>query len=809
LWGANGLALIDNPILNSPFAAPTRHFALDDEGAPTGKIVEGRRESAYVVPVAAPRHRRGRQAELDLDEGGGKVTPNDYINEIRRYVDDWRRLAQGQWGVTHETERLLVHWRDPDAGRRRFFCQLEAIETVIWLAEVAPKLGRNDLRRRLETYNEEANPGLFRVAMKMATGSGKTTVMAMLIAWQVVNRARHPNSRTFSDGFLIVAPGITIKDRLRVLLPSDPENLYESFGIVPRDLLDDLRKARIIITNYHAFKQRETMDAAPLAKAILRGRGKPIESVETEGQMLQRVCAPLLGRKEVIVINDEAHHCYREKQGAEEEKLDADAKQEAKKNAEAARLWISGIEALNRLVGVKVVYDLSATPFFLRGSGYPEGKLFPWVVSDFSLMDAIESGVVKVPRLPVSDNQVSAAFPVYRNLYKHIRSDLPKKGRAKQKEKEGGLDPENIPQLLQGALQALYDDYRQRFAQWEKLGRGTPPVFIVVCNNTSTSKLVYDHIAGYEVTEAGATALKKGALPLFSNVSDDGQWLPRPRTLLIDSEQLDSGESLSPEFRKVAAGEIEVFRRELRTRFPGIDAEKLEDETLLREVMNTVGKPGRLGEAIRCVVSVSMLTEGWDANTVSHILGVRAFGTQLLCEQVVGRGLRRVSYEADAEGFFDPEYAEVLGVPFTFVASNAKAVLRPPKPQTRVHSLPEREALTLRFPRVTGYRLALPPGKLTANFTADSRLTISPEDLPTETELEAIVGEALKLTLDRLKERRLKEVAFSVAGYALRARFRDEDGNLKPYLFPSLLAITERWLKECLVCKGGTFPQLL
>lgn len=801
--------MIDNPILNSPFKPPTRHFALDYEGAPTGAIVEGRRESAYVVPVAAPRHRRGRQPELELDEAGGKVTPNDYINEMRRHVESWRGMAQAQWGVTHETERLLVHWRDPDAGKPRFFCQLEAIETVIWLAEVAPKMGRADLRKRIETFNEEANPGLFRVAMKMATGSGKTTVMAMLIAWQAVNRARHSNSRTFTDGFLIVTPGITIKDRLRVLLPSDPENLYETFGIIPRDMLDDLRKARVVITNYHAFKRREILDAAPLAKAILRGRGKPLETIESEGQMLQRACAPLLGRKEVIVVNDEAHHCYREKQGGAEEKLDADAKQEAKRNAEAARLWISGIEALNRLVGVKTVYDLSATPFFLRGSGYPEGKLFPWVVSDFSLMDAIESGVVKVPRLPVSDNQVSAAFPVYRDLYKHIRADLPKKGRAKQKDEKGGLDAENIPALLQGALQALYDDYRQRFAQWEQLGRGTPPVFIVVCNNTSTSKLVYDHIAGYEVTEGSASALKKGALLLFSNVSDDGKWLPRPRTLLIDSEQLDSGESLSPEFRKFAAGEIEAFRRELRTRFPGVDAEKIEDETLLREVMNTVGKPGRLGEGIRCVVSVSMLTEGWDANTVSHILGVRAFGTQLLCEQVVGRGLRRVSYEPDANGFFEPEYAEVLGIPFTFVASNAKSVLRPPKPQTRVHSMRERGSLTLQFPRITGYRLALPPGKLKANFSADSRLTISPEDLPTETELEAIVGEGLKLTLDTLKQRRLKEVAFSVAGYALRARFRDEDGNLKPYLFPSLLVITERWLAECLVCKGGTFPQLL
>jgi type III restriction enzyme len=802
--------LIDNPILNSPFRAPTRHFALDEEGAPTGEVIDGRRISAYVVPVAAPRHRRDRQVEMQLDERGGQVTPNDFINELRRYVAEWRGMAQAQWGVTHETERLLMHWRDPDNTKPLFFCQLEAVETVIWLTEVAPKMGRAEINRRLKTFNAEANPDLFRIAMKMATGSGKTMVMAMLIAWHAVNRARHPSSRMFSDAFLLVSPGITIKDRLRVLLPSDPENYYETRSFIPRDMLDDVRKARIVITNYHALKRRDTMDAAPLAKAILQGRDQPIETIETEGQMLQRVCAPLLGRKEVIVINDEAHHCYRERQSADEQKLDADEKKEAKRNAEAARLWISGIEALNRVVGVRVIYDLSATPFFLRGSGYPEGTLFPWVVSDFSLMDAIESGVVKVPRLPVSDNQVNAAFPAYRNLYQHIKEELPKKGRAKQKMEKGGLDPEKFPLLLQGALQALYGDYQQRFAQWEQVGAGTPPVFIVVCNNTSTSKLVCDHIAGHEVNEGENIKLRKGALPLFSNVGDEGKWLQKPRTLLVDSEQLDSGEALSPEFRKAAAGEIEAFRRELRERFPGIDAEKIDDETLLREAMNTVGKPGRLGENVRCVVSVSMLTEGWDANTVTHILGVRAFGTQLLCEQVVGRGLRRVSYEADADGFFEPEYAEVLGIPFTFVATNVKAILRPPKPQTRIYSPEERrEKLTLHFPRVTGYRLTLPPGKLTANFSDDSRLTITPDDLPTEAELEAIVGEGLKLTLDGLKVRRVKEVAFHIAGYALRSRFRDEDGNLKPYLFPSLLAIAERWLADCLACKGGTFPQLL
>jgi type III restriction enzyme len=512
--------------------------------------------------------------------------------------------------------------------------------------------------------------------------------MAMLIAWQTVNFARRPSVQRFSDAFLIVTPGITIKDRLRVLLPSDPQNYYETRHLVPRDMLDDVRKARVIITNYHAFKPREKLQAPKLTKQILRGRDQTLSTTETEGEMIRRVCPELMGRKNIVVINDEAHHCYRHKVGeGEEQKVALDERDEAKKNEEAARVWISGLEAIKRKLGLRAVYDLSATPFFLRGSGYKEGTLFPWVVSDFSLMDAIESGIVKIPRVPVSDDQVRGLLPVYRDLYKNIRDKLPKKGRAKQTREN--LDPDDLPVQLTGALNALYGHYVQVFEQWRAGGVGREPVFIVVCNNTSTSKLVYDHIAGYEREESGRKVLIDGKLPRFRNV-ENGQWLHRPRALLIDSEQLDSGEALTPEFKKIAAREIDEFKAELRTRFPDRDVEKITDEDLLREVMNTVGRPGRLGERVRCVVSVSMLTEGWDANTVTHILGVRAFGTQLLCEQVVGRGLRRVNYDPDDAGMFEPEYADVLGVPFTFVASHKIAAPKPPKPVTRVYALPER-----------------------------------------------------------------------------------------------------------------------
>jgi type III restriction enzyme len=810
-------AIIDNPILNSPFAEPSSHWELDENGIPTGIVANGRRRSEFIVPVPPPKHKVAAQASLGLEDEYGKRQANDYINEIRGKVTQWRTLGeQGLRPLTSITIRLLRHWRELGRTRPLFFCQLEAIETAIWLAEVAP---RSEIDR-LHTLNAEANPDLLRIAFKLATGAGKTTVMGMLIAWQTLNAREKRGSTRFTDAFLIVAPGLTVRDRLRVLLPADPANIYTALDLVPREMRDDLQRARVVITNFHAFRKRETLEAPKLAKAILAGRTGTAERPETDGQMIQRVCKELLGRKRVIVINDEAHHCYREKVDAKT-KFDTEARAEAKKNNAAARLWISGIEALQCVIGQKVqVYDLSATPFFLRGSGYPEGTLFPWVVSDFSLIDAIECGVVKVPRVPVQDLP-GADEPIYRHVYKHIRDELPKVGRSKQTRQ---LEPDELPSQLTGAMHALYGHYRRVFDNWAESGGITPPVFIVVCNNTATSKLVHDWIAGYEKTEATPDGtehriLVPGNLSLFSNITDAGagqrRLADRPVTVLIDSEELESGDALSDSFRKLAATEIDAFKRELRARGRHADAETITDSDLLREVMNTVGQLGRLGEPIRCVVSVSMLTEGWDARTVTHVLGVRAFGTQLLCEQVIGRALRRVSYDPvgqDEAGnaMFAPEFADVLGIPFSFVPANSKADYTPPKKITQVRAvLPEREALEIRFPRVIGYRTVLPPGRVTASFTRESRLAITPEDAPPEAINAAIVGSEQKLSLDDLRDWRDATIAFHLAGHTLRAWFRDSEDQLKPWLFPSLLAITRRWMAECLTCTGRTFPAYL
>nr|WP_276553487.1 DEAD/DEAH box helicase family protein [Cupriavidus gilardii] len=809
------------PILNSPYGYPSRHWELDDKGQPTQQILESRRASSFISPIPKPRRYHGEQATLELDEvenladDGQRYRHSELINAVRREVDAWRSLPSSQWRVTPETARLLEHWRDHKfTGVRPFFCQVEAAETAIWLTEVAPQLGRNGERflDHLKKASNDANPGLMRLALKLATGAGKTTVMAMLIAWQTVNAVRHPQSRKFTRGFLLVAPGLTIKDRLRVLLPNDADSYYAGREIVPRDMLADLNKAKIVITNYHAFKLRERMELSKGGRRLLQGRtGSELDTLETEGQMLQRVMPELMGLKNILVINDEAHHCYREKPHAAEddEDLDKDQKAEAEENNEAARLWISGLEAVNRKLGLQQVIDLSATPFFLAGSGYVEGTLFPWTMSDFSLMDAIECGIVKLPRVPVADNIPNAEMPIYRELWKHIGKRMPKKGRGKASQ----LDPLAIPVELQTALEALYGHYVKTYEAWKQAGINVPPCFIVVCNNTATSKLVFDYISGFERTnEDGSITPVPGRLELFRNFDEHGEPLARPNTLLIDSEQLESGEALDDNFRGMAADEIERFKREIVERTGDRrQAENLSDSELLREVMNTVGKQGRLGEQIRCVVSVSMLTEGWDANTVTHILGVRAFGTQLLCEQVIGRALRRQSYELNEQGLFDVEYADVFGIPFDFTAK--PVIVPPPKPRetVTVKALrPERDQLEIRFPRVQGYRVELPEEQLEAEFNDDHHLTLTPDMVgATKTHNAGIIGEAVELDIKHLGDVRQSTLLMELTKHLLFQHWRDPGQDAPIALFGQLKRIVRQWLEECLECKGGTYPAQL
>lgn len=816
----------EHPILNSPYEYPSSHWELDASGQPTQRIIDSRRRAEFITPIPKPKKRKGsfpQQDQLIFDEGKGLSTqsqqydPTPIINELRSHVDRWRLLPNpNHWQVTPETARLLQHWRHHAfSSIRPFFCQIEAAETLIWLTEVAPKMGKTGriFLDHLENANNDANPELMRLALKLATGAGKTTVMAMIIAWQTINAVRRPNSTKFTRGFLVVTPGITIKDRLRVLQPNDPDSYYQSRELIPADMLPELERSKILVTNYHAFMLRERMELSKGGRALLQGRrGEGLNTLETEGQMIQRVMPDLMGIKNIMVINDEAHHCYREKpSGEDDEDLKGDDRKEAEKNNEAARVWISGLECIKRKLGINRVVDLSATPFFLRGSGYAEGTLFPWTMSDFSLMDAIECGIVKLPRVPVADNISGNEMPMFRNLWEHIRKDMPKKGRRKSEI----LDPQNLPARLQTALEALYGHYAKTFALWLQNSIKVPPCFIIVCNNTSTSKLVYDFISGFEYPPKEDGSIPPpflGRFDLFSNYDEYGNKLARPHTLLIDSEQLESGDALDDNFRYMAADEIERFRREIIERTGDIrQAENITDQDLLREVMNTVGKEDRLGDSIRCVVSVAMLTEGWDANTVTHVLGVRAFGTQLLCEQVIGRALRRQSYDLNEDNLFNVEYADVLGVPFDFTAKPVVAPPQPPRETIHVKAIhPDRDALEIRYPRVAGYRIELPEDRLTAQFNEESILELTPDLVgPTRTTNQGIIGEGVDLNLIHTGDLRRSTLLFNITQRLLNTKWRDPGDEPELHLFGQLKRIAKEWLDTCLICKGGTYPAQL
>jgi type III restriction enzyme len=812
------------PVLNSPYEYPHRHWELDEDNQPTQNIGESRRTVSFITPIPRSRKRSARpdQAELTLDEGAGiSDEDQDYdltsiINEVRSQVDTWRMLAKSQWNVTAETASLLDYWRHHDfSSIRPFFCQLEAVETAIWLTEVAPSLpAGKKLLVHLKSANDDSNPGLNRLALKLATGAGKTTVMAMLIAWQTINAVRKPNSKHFTNGFLLIAPGLTIKDRLRVLQPNDPENYYTTRELLPTDYFDDIKKARVVITNYHAFQLREKVQLSKGNRQLLQGQtGPEIKTKETEGQMLQRAVPELLGMKNIVVINDEAHHCYREKPESLEDKLTGDDRKEAEKNTEAARLWINGIEALKHKIGVRRIFDLSATPFFLSGSGYKEGTLFPWTMSDFSLMDAIECGIVKLPRVPIDSNEnVQDDMPKFRNLWEHIGKDLPK-GNVKN---TAYLDPKSLPPLLLNAIDSLYGHYKKTYDLWQQSNIDTPPCFIVVCQNTAISKLIYDYLSGYwQKNEDGTETLIPGKCELFRNFDDYDQPIARPNSLLIDSEQLESGDALDKNFRTMAGEEIERFRREIAERTGNKQsAETITDAELLREVMNTVGKSNSLGSSIRCVVSVSMLTEGWDANNVTHILGVRAFGTQLLCEQVVGRALRRQSYELeeiDGDKIFPAEYADIYGIPFDFTAKPTIAKPTTPRDIVAVKAVnPERAHLEITFPRVEGYRTEHPKERLRAEFNDDSTLTLTPDLIgPAINEQAGIIGKREKLTVEHLKEVRHSELIYTLAERLLATKLRNEGEPPPLHLFSQVKPIIREWLDNHLQCKGGTQPAQL
>ncbi|OGW80452.1 MAG: hypothetical protein A3C47_05615 [Omnitrophica bacterium RIFCSPHIGHO2_02_FULL_51_18] len=584
-----------SPILNNPYLEPTRHFKSDERGL-TEDILDHRRPSCFSMPVPRAKTKE-KQLELNLAEGafGSELQKeNVFVNKVREKVSAWRN--SGHPGLTKTSRDLLAYWNEESRENKLFFCQIEALETLMFINEVTEKSGEIGILNEIKKANADANPGLYRLAFKMATGSGKTVVMAMIIAYHTLNKARYPQDTRFTDAFAIITPGITIRDRLSVLYPNNPHNYYKERGIVSYQDMEVLQRAVILITNYHQLelRQNQRFQLGSVIKAAKLVQEDAIK--ETPSTMVNRAFKSILNKPRVLVINDEAHHCYREKPDAQ--KVTGDDRKEADENNKAARVWINGVEALSNKMSVNAVIDLSATPYFLRGSGYQEGTMFPWVVYDFSLLDALECGVVKIPRLPVrADNITPDDEPEFRNLWLYVRDFLPKKG-LRTGEGEYDLSGNNLPTKLTESLLSLYGSYEARFREYEKQkkdGRSVmPPVMIIVCNNTTVSKLVYRWIAGYEhETASKKIKIEKGNLEIFRN-EDGVNFIDRPNTLLIDSIQIESGGEIDGDFKKIFSKEIEDFHKEYRRRFPG--RTEPTDEELLREVMNTVGKPGRLGE---------------------------------------------------------------------------------------------------------------------------------------------------------------------------------------------------------------------
>ena len=835
----------DNPVLNNPYEEPRYYYDTDMNGnIDYQTVMNGRRPFGYDVNIVP--NKRGNKT-IFSQEDFVTIDPNaEFINGIRKEVKTWREAGYPK--SSRITKELLDFWfnnKERRTNLRLFFCQREAVETAVWLNEIAekdPTTGNyllNLLTERRHTVSDNDADVLPRTAFKMATGTGKTVVMAMLILYNYLNKRANPMDTHYVDHFLLCAPGITIRDRLSVLQLDNStrsnnyqrNDYYHQRGLIPPQFEKELGglNSCITIVNYQQFLPRvfSGKHASPLDGKQKWVDGQLITQKDKEDYsvMLSRVLEKGVKSKRIVVINDEAHHCYLPK--ATKDKLDADEKSEMKNENENARVWYEGLRQM-KLLGYKIqhVYDLSATPYYLKGSGYPEYSLFPWVVSDFGLVDAIESGLVKIPYLPAYSEKDGIEEPKLRNIYQYIRDNLPKK-----KDIDETKQP-HLPTLLNLALDQFVSDYKEYErgirAQFEEQGSllSSPPVMIIVCNNTAVSREVYREIAGYQIgeDEDGNPKYKRGRFDVFSNYDAMGNPQDRFPSLLIDSSALDDASTRIDEaFKRSYAKEIEVFKHEYANIHGAGSADKLTDADILREVVNTVGKPGKLGGDIKCVVSVSMLTEGWDANTVTHVCGIRAFGSQLLCEQVVGRALRRQSYDMlpydsrdghliDRKSLahyksenivykFPPEYARVIGVPFNTFKSGNTVVPPPHKPKAIVMALPERQNLEIVFPNITGYRSDSIDGKLEADYTGLNKFVLDFDKLPLENPLQTPVNGDTKILKTNYMELRDSQVVYYLSSLMIREYYYQEGRLFQK--FGDVKKIVEKWYNEQIEVKGG------
>ncbi|HJT31819.1 MAG TPA: hypothetical protein VJ783_07175, partial [Pirellulales bacterium] len=682
---------VERPILCNPYVEPTDHWVYDGE---TGAASHGgtRRPAGYWYKT----QRTGTAQQRLFTEEHRDDLP--LVNLLRDDVRRWRE--SGYRGATTVTKELLRHWAREDRERRLFFCQREAVETIVYLAEIRMPgkaastgfqkfaLSEADLRHLLagtrpafdiaakdffptlvDLPGESGLRPLRRLGCKMATGSGKTVVMAMLIAWAFCNRGRNAASRDFPNAVLVCCPNLTVKERLQVLRPESPDNYYEAFDIVPVKYRPLVQLGKVLVTNWHGF--------APESEHSENGKSYAVvdKGPETPDSFARRVLGELYDRLPIMVLNDEGHHCWRPAPGDDE--LTGDERRALDDEAKEATVWVEGLDRINQVGGgVAFCVDLSATPFYIKGSGHPEGRPFPWLVSDFGLVDAIESGIVKIPRLPVMDT-TGRPDPAYFRLWETIKGRmqpiefLPGKARRPK--------PEIVFREAEGALQQIAAQWAERFEYHQAASPGrerVPPVLIVVCDNTEIAEVFFRKISG-ETEQEVVTA--EEVADVLEDDADDAPTRARQRGKR--TQTIYGRGSVFPEYLSNTPTEKRTIRidvkllAEAESEDPAKTKQRFAEE--LRRVVATVGKPGQPGEHVRCVVSVAMLTEGWDANNVTHILGVRAFGSQLLCEQVVGRGLRRMDYTPDpATGLLTEEYVDVYGIPFSVIPFKGRPVSR-------------------------------------------------------------------------------------------------------------------------------------
>ena len=702
---------IDQLVICKPYEEPKHHWLYNREAREFSRE-PGRRPAGYLK--ATPNYK-------GFDDPG-KFVELPLVNKIRSRVKAWQEAEYP--GVTSITRRLLQYWNDPEEfdNREFFFCQLEAAKTLIWLTE-APHSDKVGLEI-------PGDGGEFpRLCAKMATGTGKTVVMAMVIAWHILNKATFPQDARFSKNVLVVAPGLTVRNRLSVLQPSADDNFYEGFGIVPPGLMDRLRQGKVQVRNWHTlnWETQEQVD---------RRRSVDKRGVKSDAAYARDVLGELANTRNLLVINDEAHHAWRMLAGATTRGID-------KTELDQATRWIGGLDRIHRARGILSCYDFSATPFMPSGGHAAEENLFSWVVSDFGLNDAIESGLVKTPRVVVRDD-AGPDPKTYRSRLYHIyndpdvRDDLNRRARPE----------EPLPDLVSNAYLLLGHDWREAARSWEEEGHPTPPVMITVANRTETAARINHFFTRKQVAITELCA-PEGILHIDSNVLKRAEESDEPIAPVDSGPAGDQDEDDGPRRPPTAQQRAEQLRRKV----------------------DTVGKRGQPGEQVQNVISVGMLSEGWDAKTVTHIMGLRAFSSQLLCEQVVGRGLRRTSYEVNQDGMFDPEYVNIFGIPFTFLPheSDESATPRPPTSRTAIEPVPEKAAFEISWPNIIRIEHVYRPN-LSLDWENVEPLELNASQTPSLAELAPIVdgkpdySQVSSIDLEELaRESRTQTVVFRTA----------------------------------------------